>query len=213
MAGVAQGSAGFQAVIAGISPVIDIEPGGRQPGMTERGELSAVEDKERRRHGMETEGIAFPQHHTGGLAPDFDDEGFGHGEISLVRLTWSRSDGSTRVEVVEAFPIRSKDLLCGFNVARSFFRHYKLVKLSSALQRRRHHFCEMGFAREGDVRAGRSRPSRREPRPRPAARAAGDRTIATVYNVQERPCGGAQGDPECPPGRCPRRWTSLPDSA
>jgi hypothetical protein len=108
-------------VIAGIVPAIDIEAGGRQPGMTERGELRAIEDEERRRDGMEAERVAFPQHHAGGLAPDFDDEGFGHGEISLVRLTWSRSDESTRLEVVEAAPMRSKDLSCGINVAMNFF--------------------------------------------------------------------------------------------
>jgi hypothetical protein len=109
------------AVIARIVPAIELEAGGRQPGVTERGELRAIEDEERLRDGAETEGIAFPQHHTGGLAPDFDDEGFGHGWISLVRLTWSRSDESTRVEVVEAAPVRSKDLSCGINMARFFY--------------------------------------------------------------------------------------------
>jgi len=108
------------ALIARIVPAIELEASDRQPGMTERGELRAIEDEERLRDGAETEGIAFPQHHTGGLAPDFDDEGFGHDEISLVRLTWSRSDDSTRVEVVEAAPVRSKDLSCGINMARNF---------------------------------------------------------------------------------------------
>jgi hypothetical protein len=108
-------------VIAGIVPAIDIEAGGRQPGMTERGELRAIEDEERRRDRVETERVAFSQHHAGGLAPDFDDERFGHGGISLVRLTWSRSNESTRVEIVEAAPTRSKDLSCGINVAMNFF--------------------------------------------------------------------------------------------
>jgi hypothetical protein len=51
----------------------------RQPGMTWRGELRAVELKEGSGYGMETEGVAFPDDDAGGLAPHFDDEGFGHG--------------------------------------------------------------------------------------------------------------------------------------
>jgi hypothetical protein len=100
---------------------VRIEPRRRQPGEAWLGERGTVELEERRGNGVKPEGIAFLQNDAGKLAPDFDDEGFGHGWISLVRLTWSRSDESTRVEVVEAAPVRSKDLSCGINMARNFF--------------------------------------------------------------------------------------------
>ncbi|MBV8192807.1 MAG: hypothetical protein JOY64_22335 [Alphaproteobacteria bacterium] len=46
------------------------------------GELRAVQREERLRHCVEAEGIAFFGHHADGLAPNFDDIGFGHGWIS-----------------------------------------------------------------------------------------------------------------------------------
>ena len=58
----------------------------RQPGMAARGELRAVELEEGMSHRIEAEGVAFLDDDAGGLAPDFDDEGFGHGWISLVSL-------------------------------------------------------------------------------------------------------------------------------
>jgi hypothetical protein len=63
--------------ILGVMPMEDTRR--RQPGMAWRGELRAVELKEGSGHGMEAEGVAFPDDDTGGLAPHFDDERFGHG--------------------------------------------------------------------------------------------------------------------------------------
>jgi hypothetical protein len=47
--------------------------------MARLGELRPVEGEERLRHGVKAESIAFFRHHADGLAPDFDDVGFGHG--------------------------------------------------------------------------------------------------------------------------------------
>jgi hypothetical protein len=58
----------------------------RQPRMAARGELRAIELEERMGQRIEAEGIAFLDDDAGGLAPHFDDEGFGHGWISLVSL-------------------------------------------------------------------------------------------------------------------------------
>jgi hypothetical protein len=58
----------------------------RQSRMAARGELRAVELEERMGQRIEPEGIAFLDDDTGGLAPHFDDERFGHGWISLVNL-------------------------------------------------------------------------------------------------------------------------------
>jgi hypothetical protein len=58
----------------------------RQTGVATRGELCAIELEEGPGYCIEAEGIAFLDDDTGGLAPDFDDEGFGHGWISLVTL-------------------------------------------------------------------------------------------------------------------------------
>ncbi|HMJ98304.1 MAG TPA: hypothetical protein VK552_03250 [Reyranella sp.] len=58
----------------------------RQPGMAARGELCAIEREVRTGDCIEAEGVAFLDDDARGLAPDFDDEGFGHGWISLVTL-------------------------------------------------------------------------------------------------------------------------------
>jgi hypothetical protein len=58
----------------------------RQPGMAARGELRAIELEEGTGHRIEAKGVAFLDDDAGGLAPHFDDEGFGHGWISLVSL-------------------------------------------------------------------------------------------------------------------------------
>jgi hypothetical protein len=58
----------------------------RQPGMAARGELCTIEREERTGYCIEAEGVAFLDDDTRGLAPDFDNEGFGHGWISLVTL-------------------------------------------------------------------------------------------------------------------------------
>jgi hypothetical protein len=58
----------------------------RQSGMAARGELRAVELEEGMSHRIEAKGVAFLDDDAGGLAPHFDDEGFGHGWISLVSL-------------------------------------------------------------------------------------------------------------------------------
>jgi hypothetical protein len=47
-------------LIAAIVPAIEVEPGGRQPGMTARGELGTIQDEERWRDGVEAESVAFP---------------------------------------------------------------------------------------------------------------------------------------------------------
>jgi hypothetical protein len=58
----------------------------RQPSVAARRELCAIEREERMGDCMEAEGVALLHDDTRGLAPDFDDEGFGHGWISLVTL-------------------------------------------------------------------------------------------------------------------------------
>jgi hypothetical protein len=72
--------------IVDIASAEAIEPRRRQPGMAGRGELRAVDREEGTRHRIEAEGVAFLDDDTGGLAPDFDDERFGHDWISLVTL-------------------------------------------------------------------------------------------------------------------------------
>jgi hypothetical protein len=57
-------------------------------------ELRSIELEERRGNGMEAEGITFLQYDAGKLAPDLDDEGFGHvldhGLVSPCSIqTWS----------------------------------------------------------------------------------------------------------------------------
>ena len=47
--------------------------------MARRGELHAVQLEERAGDRVEAEGIAFLEDDARGLAPDLDDEGFGHG--------------------------------------------------------------------------------------------------------------------------------------
>ncbi|HEX9523349.1 MAG TPA: hypothetical protein VF949_10285, partial [Reyranella sp.] len=65
------------------------EPRRRQPGMAGRGELRTIELEEGTGQRIEAEGVAFLDDDTGGLAPNFDDEGFGHGWISWSLSTWS----------------------------------------------------------------------------------------------------------------------------
>jgi hypothetical protein len=90
MAGVAQGSAGDAAVsLLGVVAVVAIERAQlrrRQPSVAARRELCAIEREERMGDCMEAVGVALLDDDTRGLAPDFDDEGFGHGWISLVTL-------------------------------------------------------------------------------------------------------------------------------
>jgi hypothetical protein len=56
-----------------------VETGGGQPGEAGFGERCTVELEERLGHRVEAEGVTLLQHDTSKLAPDFDDEGFGHG--------------------------------------------------------------------------------------------------------------------------------------
>jgi hypothetical protein len=87
MAGAAQGPAGDGAVsLLGIVAIECAELRCRQPGMAARRELCTIEREERTGYCMEAEGVAFLDDDTRGLAPDFNDEGFGHGWISLVTL-------------------------------------------------------------------------------------------------------------------------------
>jgi hypothetical protein len=85
--------------------------------MARRGELRTMELEEGTGHRIEAEGVAFLDDDTGGLAPNFDDEGFGHGWISWSLSTWSRSGDSTMAEIAEVALTRSKDPSCGVNVA------------------------------------------------------------------------------------------------
>jgi len=103
--------------IAGIASAEAIEPRRRQPGMAGRGELHAIKLEEGMGHRIEAEGVALLDDDTGGLAPNFDDEGFGHGWISWSLSTWSRSGDSTMAETAEVALTRSKDPSCGANVA------------------------------------------------------------------------------------------------
>jgi hypothetical protein len=65
-----------------VARLIQIEARGSEAGMARLGELRAVEREEGLGHRMKAKGIAFFGHHADGLAPDFDDVGFGHGWIS-----------------------------------------------------------------------------------------------------------------------------------
>jgi hypothetical protein len=56
-----------------------VEAGGGEPGEAGLGERRSIELEERLRHCVEAEGVSLLHHDTGELAPDFDDEGFGHG--------------------------------------------------------------------------------------------------------------------------------------
>jgi hypothetical protein len=47
--------------------------------MAGRGEVSAIQREERACNGLKAEGVAVLEDNTCELAPDFDDEGFGHG--------------------------------------------------------------------------------------------------------------------------------------
>src|SRR6478609_6459108 len=57
---------------------------GGEPGMAQRVELRAVQLGERTGERMEAEGLAFLQDDTGRLAPDLDDQRFGHGYSPLL---------------------------------------------------------------------------------------------------------------------------------
>jgi hypothetical protein len=81
MARIAQGTRGRQAR-RGVARLIELEASRGQSCVTRLGELDAVEGEERLRHRMEAERIAFLHHQADGLAPYFDDVGFGHGWIS-----------------------------------------------------------------------------------------------------------------------------------
>jgi hypothetical protein len=118
MARPAQGSVRYAAVtIVDIASAEAIEPRRRQPGMAKRGELRTVKLEEGMGHRVEAEGVAFLDDDTDGLAPHFDNEGFGHGWISWSLSTWSRSDDSTMAETAEVALTRSKGPSCGVNVA------------------------------------------------------------------------------------------------
>jgi hypothetical protein len=64
----------------------DVEACRRQSRMAACGELHAINLEEGTGHRMKAEGVAVLDDDTGRLAPDFDNEGFGHGWISLVSL-------------------------------------------------------------------------------------------------------------------------------
>jgi hypothetical protein len=117
MAGAAQGPTGRQTLIARLPFLVGLEARRRQARVARRGELGAVEGEVGFGKRMEAEGIAVLHDDTGGLAPDFDNERFGHGRISVIRLRWVRSDGSAMAEIAEAAHGRSKDPACGVNMA------------------------------------------------------------------------------------------------
>jgi hypothetical protein len=72
--------------LVGVKAIECAELRRRQPGVAARGELCTIEREEGPGNCMEAEGIAFLDDDTRGLAPHFDDKGFGHGWISLVTL-------------------------------------------------------------------------------------------------------------------------------
>jgi hypothetical protein len=72
--------------VIGLVAMKDVEARRRQPRMAACGELHAIDLEERTSHRMKAEGVAVLDDDTGGLAPDFDNERFGHGWISLVTL-------------------------------------------------------------------------------------------------------------------------------
>jgi hypothetical protein len=106
MAGIAQGARRRKRGRA-VTRLIEVEARRRQTGVAGLRELGAVEREEGLRHRVETKGVAFLHHHADGLAPYFDDVGFGHGWISRVRLKWCRSGASTSASIVEACLSRS----------------------------------------------------------------------------------------------------------
>jgi hypothetical protein len=101
----------------GVVAMTDVEARRRQPRMAARGELHAIDLEEGTGHRMKAEGVAVLDDDTGRLAPDFDNEGFGHGWISWSVSTWSRPGASTMVEFAEVTLTRSKVLSCGINEA------------------------------------------------------------------------------------------------
>src|SRR5690348_13643170 len=64
--------------------------------MSQCHELRAVEREERTGKRMEAEGVAFLQDEAGGLAPDFDDIGFGHLSLLPARGPALLSENSGR---------------------------------------------------------------------------------------------------------------------
>ncbi len=70
----------------------------RQPGMAARGELGTIEREERTGYCIEAEGVAFLDDDTRGLAPDFDDEGFGQKQSPFMRRQYGEEFFCTDVE-------------------------------------------------------------------------------------------------------------------
>jgi hypothetical protein len=103
-----------------LARTVELQLRRREARMTARGELRAVDGEERPRQRLEAIGVAVAHDHTGRLAPDFDNVGFAHGSISVIRLKWVRSDGPAIACFAEAASRGSKDRWCGVNKARRF---------------------------------------------------------------------------------------------
>jgi hypothetical protein len=75
---------------------------------------------------MEAESVAFLQDDARRLTPDFDDEGFGHGtvsleaEVSVANPTWCRRHVMAMAEAVEPAASDRRTLACGINMAMRF---------------------------------------------------------------------------------------------
>jgi hypothetical protein len=108
MAGAAQGAhrrqVGRDVARLIIARLIEVEARGSKARVARLGELGAVEGEVRLHHRVEAEGIALLRHHADGLAPYFDNVGFGHGWISRRELKWCRSPTSTSITIAEVCP-------------------------------------------------------------------------------------------------------------
>ena len=80
---------------------------------------------------MEAESVSFLQDDARRLTPDFDDEGFGHGtvslevsvgaEVSVATPTWCRRHVMTMAEAVEPAASDRRTLAYGINMAAMLF--------------------------------------------------------------------------------------------
>jgi len=89
----------------------------RQPGMAARGELCTIEREVRTGDCIEAEGVAFLDDDARGLAQTSTTKGSVMAGSPWSLSTWSRSDDSTMVEIVEVGLTRNKAPPCGVNMA------------------------------------------------------------------------------------------------
>ena len=83
---------------------------------------------------MEAESVAFLQDDARRLTPDFDDEGFGHGtvslgaEVSVATPTWCRQRAMTMVDAVEPAASDRRPLAYGINMATTLLPVANMAK-------------------------------------------------------------------------------------